>query len=353
MSNEIIERPEDSSAMYEPEIRVARVSPAAVGFNGHTFIGHLAQYANLANIAGAIKKGTQYVVQVPTHLQAALDSGKYTMQQGKKSGKTYATIVEKLPNGKNKIIGNCPIIEEAFYRGNPLQDASTSLANLQLQQQMAALAQLVGETYEAILRVESGQKADRIGQLIAGRDGIVHALKMKDSERREQQIVAARQSLLEAQGKIGEVLRQKVASFKGVPRFAVARFAMEVVYSGYLDKRDDEYDTIHEYYDLYMQATQLITRSFVICDETESANSVFDSCEQFIGSLDFGKIGTVLYAHGQMPKSDLFYHEAAKAIAKERSLCLEAAKPYDVIEITLDGADFMEVVASGNQEEAR
>lgn len=353
MCNEIIERPEDNLAMYEPEIRVARVSPAAVGFNAHAVIGHLAQYANLANIAGAVKKGTQYVVQVPTHLQASLDSGKYTMLHGKESGKTWATIVEKLPNGKNKFIDNCPIVEEAFYHGNPLQDASNSLANLQLQQQMAALAQLVGEAYEAILRVESGQKADRIGQLIAGRDGIIHALKMKDPERREQQIVAARQSLLEAQGKIGEVLRQKAASFKGVPRLAVARFAMEVVHSGYLDKRDDEYDAIHEYYDLYMQATQLIAESFLICDETESAISVFDSCKQFIGSLDFSKIGTVLYAHRQMPKSDLFYHQAAKAIAKERTLCLESAKPYDVIEITLEGADIMEVLASGDQEETR
>lgn len=343
--------PEDSLAMYEPEIRVARVSPTAAGFNAHAVIGHLVQYANLANIADAIKKGTQYVVQVPTHLQAALDSGKYTMLHGKESGKTWATIVEKLPNGKNKFIDNCPIVEEAFYHGNPLQDASNSLANLQMQQQMAALAQLVGETYEAILRVESSQKADRIGQLIAGRDGIVHALKMKDTERREQQIVAARQSLLEAQGKIGEVLRQKVASFKEVPRLAVARFAMEVVYSGYLDKRDDEYDAIHEYYDLYMQATRLIAESFLICDETESAISVFNSCEHFIGSLDFSKLGTVRYVHKRMPKSDLFYYQAAKAIAKERTLCLESGKPYDVIEITLDGTDIMEVLASGNQEE--
>ena len=47
MSNEIIERSEDSLAMYEPEIRVAHVSPAAVGFNAHAVIGHLAQYAIL------------------------------------------------------------------------------------------------------------------------------------------------------------------------------------------------------------------------------------------------------------------------------------------------------------------
>lgn len=129
--------------------------------------------------------------------------------------------------------------------------------------------------------------------------------------------------------------------------------SVEAVHSGFLDKRDDEYDAIHEYYDLYMQATRLIAESFLICDETESAISVFDSCKQFICGLDFSRLGTVLYAHKQMSKSDLFYHQAAKAIAKERTLCLESTEPYDVIEITLDGADIMEVLASGNQEETR
>lgn len=136
-------------------------------------------------------------------------------------------------------------------------------------------------------------------------------------------------------------------------RLAAVRFTMEVIHSGYLDKRDDEYDTIHEYYELYMQATRLIAESFLICAETESAISVFDSCKQFIGGLDFSKLGTVRYAHKRMSKSDLFYHQAAKAIAKERTFCLEAAKPYDVIEITLDGADIMEVLISGSQEETR
>ena len=35
------------------------------------------------------------------------------MLHGADSGKTWATIVEKLPSGKNEFIANCPIMEEA------------------------------------------------------------------------------------------------------------------------------------------------------------------------------------------------------------------------------------------------
>ncbi len=205
MSNDMIERPSQELATPSADCRIATVDSHQPGLNVPAVLGHLAQYANLASITGSVKKGVQYMVQVPTHLQAALDAGKYTMLHGADSGKTWATIVEKLPSGKNEFIANCPIKEEAFYHGNPMQDTASSFANLQMQQQMAALAQMLGETYDAILRVEAGQKADRIGQLTAGRNGIIHALKLKDEESRRLQIVVARGSLQEAQSKIGEV----------------------------------------------------------------------------------------------------------------------------------------------------
>lgn len=273
------------------------------------------------------------------------------MLHGEGSGKTWATIVEKLPGGKNKFIANCPIKEEAFYHGNPFQDASASLANLQLQRQMADLAQLIGEAYDAILRVEAGQKADRVGQLIAGRDGIVHALKMKDGESRRTAIVVARGHLQEAQGKIGEVFKQKVESFKTVSKSVIVRFFIECTHNSYLDKCDDEYNAILEYYELYLQATELIAQSFIISNETDSAASVYDTCRQFLAGLDFSKIQTVLYAHPKKTKEDLFFYQAAACVVQSKNLCLEAAKPYDFIEIPLEGKELLEVLHNGRQEE--
>lgn len=350
MSNEMIERPSKELIAPSEDCRIAHVETRHAELNVPAVLGHLAQYANLASISGSVKKGMQYVVQVPTHLQAALDAGKYTMLHGADSGKTWATIVEKLPSGKNEFIANCPIKEEAFYRGNPMQDTASSFANLQMQQQMAALSQMLGEAYDAILRVEAGQKADRIGQLTAGRNGIIHALKMKDEESRKLQIVVARGSLQEAQCKIGEVLKQKVDAFKALPRYAAFRFIMECTHDGYLDKRDDEYDAIQDYFDLYMHATKLISESYLICGEDESAASVFDECRQFIESLDFSKVKTILYSHPKKKAEDLFIHTAVPCIAADKALCLEAAKPYDFIEITLNGEEILEVLDRGSKE---
>lgn len=344
MNNKIGKPSSDGSFAVSKAPRVAHIENDQPGFNVHAILGYLAQYVNMTNIVSNIHKGTQYVVQIPTHLQAALDTGKYTMLHGEASGKTWATIVQRLSNGKNDFIANCPIREEAFYPGNPIQDMANSFANLQLQQQMAVLTQLLGETYDAILRVEAGQKADRIGQLVAGRNGIIHALKMKDADSRKLQIVVARGSLQEAQSKIGEVLKQKVDSFKSLSKYAIARFFQECAHTGYLDKCDDEYNATQDYFDLYMQVTKLISESYLICGEKESAISVFDESRHFIEQLDFSKLETILYSHPKRKPKELFIHTALPGITAERKLCLESTKPYDYIEITLNGKEILEVL---------
>lgn len=347
MSKELIKRTTDGLIVHSEDTRVACIKEHRDDLNVSAVMGHVAQYANMASIVTRLKKGVQYVVQVPTHLQAALEAGKYTMLHGEESGKTWATIVEKLPSGKNEFIANCPIKEEAFYPGNPMQDMSSSFANLQLQQQMAALAQLLGETHDAILRVEQGQKADRIGQLTAGRNGIIHALKMKDEESRRVQIVVARGSLQEAQSKIGEVLKDKVEAFRALSKSAVVRFFMECTHDGYLDKRDDEYNEIQDYFELYLQATELLAESYLICGEEDSAASVFDESRHFIESLDFSKVRTILYSHPKRKVEELIIHNAVPSITAGKVHCLDAAKPYDFIEITLNGEELLEVLDHG------
>lgn len=345
MSQEIIAVHNEDTLPNE-NARVAIIDRAKFSIDVPVLLGHLAQYTNLAGIIHNIKKGTRYVVQIPTQLQAAVDAGQYTMLQSVESGKTWATIVEKLSNGKNEFVANCPIKAEAFYQGNPIQDLSASFANLQLQQQMANIAQMIGETYDAIIRVEAGQKADRIGQLIAGRNGIIHALQMQDEESRKHQIVIERGRLQEAQGKIGEVIKQKITAFEALPKSAFARFLRECKPGSYLDKKDDEYNSIQEYYELYMQATKLLADSYIICGEKQSAVSVFEMCKQFIEDMDFSSIKTIVYSHPDHSEKDLFFHEAAKYLEKEKVSCFALAKPCEYVEFTVDGQEIWEVLTS-------
>ena len=123
---------------------------------------------------------------------------------------------------------------------------------------------------------------------------------------------------------------------------------MECTHNGYLDKRDDEYDAMQEYFDLYLQATQLIGASYLICGEEESAASVFDECRSFIASLDFSKVRTIIYSHPKEKVEELFIHTAVPSIAAAKTVCLEAARLHDYIELTLSGEEILEVLERGN-----
>lgn len=316
----------------------------------HALLGYLAHSIDLGCIADGLRKGKQFVVDVPVHVQAGLKSGRYSMLHGEDSGKTWATIVEKIPGEKDRIVANCPIHEEAVRAGNPLKELSGALVSLQLQQQMAALAELLGETYDAILRVEAGQRADRIGQLYAGRDGLLFALKVGDAQQRALAIATARGSLLEAQGKLGEVLRQLVEGFQPVMPSAPGRFLQEVFSRGFTDRQDDAYNLIVDYYEAYMQATQLIALSFIVCGEEESARAVYDASRRFFGGLDYRNVLTAFNAHADTPRSEHFYYQIEGRLDADLDACLELARPCDRLEIPLEGSACLEVLENVRSE---
>lgn len=312
------------------------------GFDIHSVLTHLTQYADMSSVVASIKKGSRYVVQIPVEYRDDLKSGKKYMLKKKETGEMLATIMEKDSGGKSVFCKNCPIKEEAFYQGNPFRDFANGFVSMQIQRQIEALALQLEETYNAVLRIEAGQKADRIGQLNAGRDGIIHALRMKDDEGRKLAIISARRSLLEAQGKIAETLRQRIFEFKPVPSKGLRRFIEHLKHSDCLDRCDDEYNAIQDYFDLYMQATELVAESYAICRETESVVSTWDACRQFIMSLDFSNVKTILYAHRTKTEDDLFYAGILPYIAENKKLCLESAKQCDYLEITFSGEEMLE-----------
>lgn len=314
------------------------------GFDIHSVLTHLTQYADMSSVVASIKKGSRYVVQIPVEYRDDLKSGKKYMLKKKETGEMLATIMEKDSGGKSVFCKNCPIKEEAFYQGNPFRDFANGFVSMQIQRQIEALALQLEETYSAVLRIEAGQKADRVGQLNAGRDGIIHALRVKDGESRKLAITVARGSLLEAQGKIAETLRQKIIAFKPVPAKGFPMWLALLKDSNCLDKRDDEYNAIQDYFELYMQATALIAESFVICDETEGAVSTWDVCQQFVESLDFSKMKTILHSHPNRTADTLFFNSALPNVIEYRTLCLESAKAKDFLEITFEGEEILEAL---------
>lgn len=99
------------------------------------------QMLNAADVVAKIQKGVEYVVQVPTQYQAALQEGAVELMHGAGSGKTWATLVRKLANGKQEIVCNCPIAEQIRIRGNPVQSIASTYQNLYLRQKLAEISE--------------------------------------------------------------------------------------------------------------------------------------------------------------------------------------------------------------------
>lgn len=146
------------------------------------------QLLSAVDIIGKIQKGAEFIVQVPAQYQAELQAGALEMMHGAKSGKTWATLVRKLADGKQEIVCNCPITEQMRLQGNPVQNLSGVYQNLYMQQKLAELSEQVQEVYDAVLRIEQGQMDDRIGKLISGRNDAMRALENPKSEAREREL---------------------------------------------------------------------------------------------------------------------------------------------------------------------
>lgn len=231
MPNEIV--PHDNDALVqEPEaiisaddntVKVLRLSHHDKDHDYKKMLAAAVQLLSAVDIIGKIQKGAEFIVQVPAQYQAELQAGALEMMHGAKSGKTWATLVRKLADGKQEIVCNCPITEQMRLQGNPVQNLSGVYQNLYMQQKLAELSEQVQEVYDAVLRIEQGQMDDRIGKLISGRNDAMRALENPKSEARERELELARSKISEAQSQIGQVFKSRIEDFKPIPESKLAR----------------------------------------------------------------------------------------------------------------------------------
>ena len=313
------------------------------GFDYKAILGQVIQYVNMGDVLAKIQVGMQYVVQIPTEFQSEFESGEYCMMQNQKTGKLWPLLIRVAENGRNQVVTPLPISEQGYVKGNPVQDLAVSYHNILMQQQIARLTNIVEDTYRIVERIEHGQMDDRIGRLEAGKNGLLLALSMPDGEERTIQISSSRQNLLVAQAQIGKTLQRRVAEFEALPKSAPVRFFKELVHSGYLAKKDKEVSEMQEYYDLYLQATKLIAASYAMRGNLQTAEESFKISEQFVGSIDFGKVKSIENIHPGL--EDMFYAYPVDFITSERTAYLEEAKAYDYVALEVSGEVLLEALS--------
>lgn len=324
------------------------ITPDTKGFDYLSVLDQIIQCVNMGDVLAKIQTGTQYVVQIPTELQEAFESGKYFMMQNQKNGKMWPSLMKIAENGKHQVVTPLSISKQEFAQGSPVQDLTVGYHNVLMQQQVAKLASMLEDTYRLVERIEHGQKADRIGTLEAGKDGLLLALSMPEGNQRTMQINSSRQNILVARGQIGQMLQDRVEEFKELPKFTLGCFFKELKHSGYLKEKDCEVSEMQDYYDLYLQATKLLAASYAIDGDLKTAEESFILGEKFVGGINFSKVKSIEKIHHDL--GDMFYSYPVDFIVAERTACLEEAKKYDYVAIEVSGENLLEVISDGESE---
>lgn len=345
--NEIESPNTDDIEIQSGKVLKIKSSTPDIDFKG--IINRIFQYVDIADVVGKIEKGAEYVVQIPAEFQGGFKTGEYWIMENQKNGNLWPTLMKFGDDGRNKIVTPLSIKKEEFFQDSPVKDITTNFHNIYMQQKMNEIAGLLEETIDAVRRVEQGQKDDRIGLLEAGRQGIMLALNQKDEESRKTAILLARNNINEAQNKIFKTYERKVLEFKPLPSSTIGLYLREVFSSqSYLDKRDDDYTEIQDYYHLYIESTKMLAGSYAIVDDMETAQRVFNIGIHKLENLNYSNLRTIEYAH-KGADFEKIYNSSAEYLANEKNIFLEELQKFDCLSISINGNDLLEALSNGKE----
>lgn len=311
-------------------------------------LNQVCRYVDLASVLSKIEKGAEYIVHIPTEFQAGFEAGKYWIMESSKTGKLWPSLMELGKDGRNHIVTPLPIKKRDVIQGNPAKEIADHYHNLYLQQQMNELSGLIESTLDTVKRVEHGQMDDRIALLNAGRQGVVLALSQKDESSRADAMLLAINNINVAQNQILETFKRRVSEFEALPKTAFGQFLREMLKSGYLDGKDAEYGEIQEYFGLYIQATRMLAGAYAAIGDEGNAQRVFDMSITQISGIDFSRLKTIEYAHKDSSFTKL-YEDTSHYLLAEKQICLEEAKEYECLSISVSGEELLEVILDGEE----
>lgn len=312
-------------------------------------INKFTQYVNIAEIALKIEKGVEYVVQIPAQYQKQYEAGEYFINQNKKTGIEWPTLMRKAENGQYRFVDDLPIKRQEIVKGNPFQDICNNYHNIYMQQQMAQLSEVVEETYKTVKAIEKGQNDDRVAMIETGRKEIMLALTVQNEDDRNEGMRLGIHSLLLGREQIGKAMVRRIEAFEPLPENKVKFFLNILTHNDYLNKKDEEVEEIQECYGMYMEATKMIAGAYAYKGEMAAIEQTFRDGVSFLDNTDFSKLKSIELAHKGVNLEDMFYNHASKYLEIEREQCIESSKSYDYVALEVTGDKLLEVLSDGRE----
>ena len=332
-----------------PKGKCLQIKKGHMGADFKGILAQLSQYADIGHSLTHIEKLKQYVVQVPLQYQRALEEGTYFINQNQTTGVMWPSLMEIRDDGRWRFIDNLPITEQEIVHGNPMQDISMNLFHLALQEQIASIADAVERTYRVVERIEHGQMDDRIALLYSGREQIQLAMTLENLDEKKHAIALGRKSLIDAKHQLGMTLKRRVEEFEPIPEGWLAQWWLAFHHKGVFDRRDDEFQEIQDYYELYLESTKLLAASYVVTNDMEAAKKVYMGSIDFMKSISFDNVRTIQFIHKALDVRDRFVYHPVAYIEAEQKDAEEGAQEYDYMIIEATGEELLEVLSDAQE----
>ncbi len=312
-------------------------------------LDRLAQKMNIANIVGHIEQTAEYVVQIPAKYQKQFEAGELFINKNKTTGIEWPTLMKKAENGRYQFVDNLPIKQQELIKGNPFQDICNSFHNIAMQRQIAKISECVAETYQVVRQIEQGQQDDRVALIDTGRKQILTAMKIKDEQERRETLRIGTNNLLLGKEQIGKALSRRAEAFEALPGSKIRYFLKTLFEREYLNKKDDEVETIQECYSMYIESTKMLGAAYAYIGETDAVEQTFNDSIDFINAIDFSKVKTIERAHSGVDLGDWFFNQPGGYIEAERQPCIESSYGFDYVQIEVSGDVLLEVMKDGRE----
>ena len=337
------------TTIINKEKKYLKVSGLQKDINFTGLVDKVAQYVNIADIVSNIEKSTEYVVQIPAKYKDDFDAGKVFINKNKKTGVEWPTLMRKTDNGQYEFVGQLPIKQQEFYRGNPFQEICINYHNIVTQQQLAEISQSIVETYQTVKMIERGQQDDRIALIDAGREQVLLAMTMTDENEKKEMLRVAARDLLVGKEQIGKALMCRVEAFESIPDSGLKIFLNTLKDGNYLNKKDDEIEDIQECYSLYVEATKMLAAIFAYSGETVAVEQTFSRSIDFLQQINFEDLKSIEHSHKGVDFNDWFFNHPVEYIEIEKTSFIESSKDYDFLQIEITGEKLLEGAISNEK----
>lgn len=337
------------TTIINKEKKYLKVSGLQKDINFTGLVDKVAQYVNIADIVSNIEKSAEYIVQIPAKYKDAFDAGEVFINKNKKTGIEWPTLMRKTDNGQYRFVGDLPIKQQEFYRGNPFQEICINYHNIVTQQQLAEISQSIVETYQTVKMIERGQQDDRIALIDAGREQVLLAMTITDENEKKEMLRVAARDLLVGKEQIGKALMCRVEAFESIPDSGLKIFLNTLKDGNYLNKKDDEIEDIQECYSLYVEATKMLAAIFAYSGETVAVEQTFSRSIDFLKQINFEDLKSIEYSHKGADFNDWFFNHPVEYIEIEKTSFIESSKDYDFLQIEITGEKLLEGAISNEK----